>query len=223
MKLDQQIPIPEGVNENNFPVFVDNIKLLNQNIKSLNLSKDEIDSLKTVVLELDPKLIAHFKREFEIEKDNVHYYIFYKWLFQENVHSFFKDKTNLESVISSGYYFFGGDIRWGIVTTYQAEEILPIKCTIKQYSCFNGKKCSIGNELFYYQKTSDPILKKTLRANICSLYKIHLMPTKETLYQTVYKLFLAIRENPQITDGLYLRDLIHDIKVKLNPIRNTTQ
>jgi hypothetical protein len=47
------------------------------------------------------------------------------------------------------------------------------------------------------------------------------MPTNKTLYTTLYKLCLKIRENPRISNDFFLRDLIYDFKVSLNPGEKT--
>ena len=45
------------------------------------------------------------------------------------------------------------------------------------------------------------------------------MPTKESFYTTLYKLCKIIRENPKITKGILLHDLISKFKVMLNPYK----
>jgi hypothetical protein len=218
MELGEKIRMPDKVSETKFPVMFDSIKPINKNIESLNLSEEEINSLNEVISNFDLKLINYFITALKINKENFHYYLFYSWLFQENMRNYCKDELNFVPNSSSGYFFFGGNTRLDIEIKYQNKN----KLTVKQYWGFNGKMCTFDNAFFHYQKTdsfdTDAFdLKKILGTSMYSLYKIHLMPTEKTLYNTLYKLFLAIRQNPKITDDFSLRDLIHNIKVQLNP------
>lgn len=95
---------------------------------------------------------------------------------------------------------------------------------IQKGRAFNGLLCKLvdnsrRNLLLFRMSTKNPNFNIGL--NIAkATYKIHLSPTKETILHTVVALFQLLHENPKIHDEYYIKDLIVNVKIKIDLEKN---
>lgn len=215
--------------EQTFAIFEKNYPTFFQNIKSLNLSNKELNSLyqhiedyrtgKSVSIKLDSRFFLYSKNDTTFNN-----MLFFAWLFKEKL-TIPGDPINT----SGNYFFFAGpDKLLKHLTLYNH---ISTSFVISNSIFFNGKEGKfthrdISNLTIIHIKILEQYLeqyndKNNWIPNIIkcakSEYKLHLMPTKESLYITVYKLCMAMKKNPEILKNVYLRDLIRDFKVRLDP------
>lgn len=85
---------------------------------------------------------------------------------------------------------------------------------------FNGLLCAPKYQNNTQTKLKDNITDISLLNLALTIekatYKVHLMPTEQSLLHTVHALFKLFHENPKINNQYSIKDLIASVKIKLN-------
>ncbi|RTL04314.1 hypothetical protein EKK58_10930 [Candidatus Dependentiae bacterium] len=173
---------------------------------NINLSKQQISDLQTFAQERT----KYFFPNNLITKNAQEHVLFYNLLF----YKYFK-VTDLDFFhLTSGYYFFSTSNKHRIKTETSLELL------IKESHLFQGLLIDSyhdgGTNLMLYVVNKKSIFLSLIKEINHSVYKIHLMPTQETILNTVFKLCKLFNENPKINNFFRLKDLIHDFKIKIN-------
>lgn len=219
-----EIEQTSAIFEKNYPDFF-------QKIQPLNLSNEEINSLYQCIQDYQNNIFSIIDEndkiiQYRIDNTEESFVLFLAWLLKDNLQTIpFKCPDKI--TMSSTHFFLEGIIKkpknipiYNIKTYPRFEISNPV--------FFNGKggkfaSQKLSNLFIYYspyglidEKDNDKWLPKIKKA-AQSLYKIHLMPTAESMYVTIYKLCKIMKTNPTIMNNIKLRDLINDFKVKKNP------